>query len=238
MKRTVSCIALAAASLTAGAQNTSKPAAKPAAKPGPVLKSYKDSLSYVLGEVAAYGLINQGFGDIKMNSTYFLRAVNDILGKKPVLLDDMTANSMLNNYMQKKQEEKARPNLEAGKKFLEENKKKPGVQTTASGLQYEVISTGDGPKPSSVDTFVCHYRGTLIDGTEFDASYNRNQPLTLGVSQVIAGWTEGLQLMATGSKYKFYIPYNLGYGMQETGSIPPGSTLIFEVELLEVKKKQ
>ncbi|MGB3155233.1 MAG: FKBP-type peptidyl-prolyl cis-trans isomerase, partial [Chitinophagaceae bacterium] len=171
--------------------------------------------------------------------TAFLRAINDILGKKTTLVDDMAANTLLNNYMSKQQEAKVKPAIEEGKKFLAQNKLKPGVKTTASGLQYEVIPEGTGIKPTAVDTFVCHYRGTLLNGTEFDASYNRNQPLQMAVNQVIPGWTEGLQLMAIGSKYKFYIPYDIGYGVAGNGpQIPGGSTLLFEVELLDVKKKQ
>ena len=133
--------------------------------------------------------------------------------------------------------EKAKTEIEAGKKFLEQNKLRPGVKTTASGLQYEVITEGTGIKPTTVDTFVVHYRGTLLNGTEFDASYKRNQPLTYPMTQVIPGWTEGLQLMAVGSKYKLYIPYNLGYGVMGQGQIPGGATLVFELELLEVKKR-
>ena len=134
------------------------------------------------------------------------------------------------------QESKSKPTIEAGKNFLSKNKARPEVKTTASGLQYEVITEGTGIKPTALDTFVCHYRGTLINGTEFDASYNRGQPLVYPVAGVIRGWTEGLQLMAVGSKYKFYIPYDLAYGTNDNGQIPGGSTLIFEVELLDVKK--
>ncbi|HLG41431.1 MAG TPA: FKBP-type peptidyl-prolyl cis-trans isomerase, partial [Chitinophagaceae bacterium] len=127
--------------------------------------------------------------------------------------------------------------IDAGNAFLENNKKRPGVKVTASGLQYEVITEGTGIKPAKADTFVCHYRGTLIDGTEFDASYNRGQPLIYPVTAVIPGWTEGLQLMPAGSKYKFYIPYKLGYGVfGSPPAIPGGAALIFEVELLDVKK--
>ncbi|MBM3415863.1 MAG: FKBP-type peptidyl-prolyl cis-trans isomerase [Bacteroidetes bacterium] len=227
--------------LPATAQNTkpaAKPVAKPAAKPAPapLLKNYNDTLSYVLGEVAAFNLINQGFGDVKVNMTVFLRGFNDINGKKTPLVDDVTANALLTNYMTQKQEEACRPNIEAGEKFLAENKKRQGVMTTASGLQYEILKLGEGPKPAVTDTFVCHYRGTLINGTEFDASYNRNQPLEMPLTRVIAGWTEGLQLMPVGSKFKLFIPHQLGYGTRDNGTIPAGSTLIFEMELLDVKK--
>ncbi len=203
-----------------------------------VLKTQTDSLSYVLGEISAFYLVQQGLAEIPINNEPFIRALNDILGKKPTLIDDVTANAMLNNFMMNKQAQKAKKNIDAGTAFLEMNKARKGVKTTASGLQYEVITEGKGIKPTAVDTFVAHYRGTLLDGTEFDASHNRGQPLTLGVGQVIRGWTEGLQLMPVGSKYKFYIPYNLAYGMMDQGAIPGGSMLIFEVELLEVKRKQ
>jgi FKBP-type peptidyl-prolyl cis-trans isomerase len=216
-----------------------KPVIKTVPKPVNILKTTLDSVSYVLGEVAAYNLSQQGLGDVKINNTAFMKAVNDILGKKKTLLDDVTANALLNNYMSKLQADKVKPAIEEGEKFLAQNKLKPGVKTTASGLQYEIITEGQGIRPTAVDTFVCNYRGTLLDGTEFDASANRGTPLVMGVNQVIPGWTEGLQLMAAGSKYKFWIPYNIGYGVMGNGpKIPGGSTLIFDVELLDVKKKQ
>jgi len=215
-----------------------KPVTKPATTPPNILKTATDSVSYVLGEIAAYGLIQQGLGDVTINNAVFVRAVNDILGKKKALLDDAVANAMLAKFMEKKSAEKCKPMIEEGEKFLAQNKLKPGIKTTASGLQYEVIREGTGIKPAAIDTFVAHYRGTLLNGTEFDASYNRGQPLTMGVSQVIKGWTEGLQLMQVGSKYKFYIPYNLGYGTNGQGQIPGGALLVFEVDLLDVKKSQ
>ena len=217
----------------------SKPVTKPVPKPVNILKTTLDSVSYVLGEVAAYNLSQQGLGDVKINNTAFIRAVNDILGKKKTLLDDVAANALLNNYMSKLQAEKVKPAIDEGQKFLATNKLKDSVKTTASGLQYKVILEGTGIKPTAVDTFVCNYRGTTLDGTEFDASANRGTPLVMAVNQVIPGWTEGLQLMAVGSKYKFWIPYNIGYGVMGNGpGIPGGSMLIFDVELLDVKKKQ
>ena len=126
--------------------------------------------------------------------------------------------------------------MNPGEKFLFDNRTKEGVKTTASGLQYKVINEGTGRKPRSYETVKVHYRGTLIDGTEFDSSYSRNEPISFALSQVIAGWTEGLQIMPIGSKYMFYIPSELAYGSREVGgTIKPNSALIFEVELLDIK---
>ena len=237
MKKIVLSVMLMAGICVVNAQ-TVKPVTKPVPKPVNILKTTTDSVSYVLGEVAAYHLTQQGLGEVKINSTAFMRAVTDILSKKKTLLDDVTANALLNNYMTKLQEDKVKPAIAEGAKFLAQNKLKPGVITTASGLQYQVITQGTGIKPTLVDTFVAHYRGTLLNGTEFDASYNKGQPLTWPVSNVVGGWKEGLQLMSVGSKYKFWIPYNLGYGVMGQGQIPGGAMLTFELELLDVKKPQ
>lgn len=129
--------------------------------------------------------------------------------------------------------EKAEANLKAGEAFLAENKNKAGVVSLPSGLQYQVLHEGDGPKPTATSRVTCHYHGTLIDGRIFDSSVQRGQPATFPLNQVIAGWTEGLQLMSTGSKYRFFIPSGLGYGNRQMGSdIGPNSVLIFDVELL------
>ncbi len=131
--------------------------------------------------------------------------------------------------------DKAAANLKAGQDFLAENKQKPGVTETASGLQYEVITAGDGPKPTASNTVTCHYHGTLINGTIFDSSVQRGRPASFPLNQVISGWTEGLQLMGTGSKWRFFIPPHLGYGNRQVGpTIGPNSTLIFEVELIDI----
>jgi FKBP-type peptidyl-prolyl cis-trans isomerase FklB len=132
--------------------------------------------------------------------------------------------------------EKAASNLKAGEEFLEENKKRPEVVALPSGLQYEVLTEGDGPKPTKTSNVTCHYHGTLIDGTVFDSSVQRGQPATFPLNQVIKGWTEGLQLMSTGSKWRFFIPPQLGYGdRQVSAQIGPNSTLIFDVELISFK---
>ena len=136
------------------------------------------------------------------------------------------------------QEKLAEEAIAVGQKFLADNAKKEGVTVTDSGLQFEVLSTAEGEKPAAEDTVTVHYKGTLIDGTEFDSSYGRGQPASFGLNQVIAGWTEGLQHMPVGSKYKFYIPSELAYGKRSTGKIPANSALIFEVELLDIQKAQ
>ncbi|MCD6011330.1 MAG: FKBP-type peptidyl-prolyl cis-trans isomerase [Flavipsychrobacter sp.] len=131
--------------------------------------------------------------------------------------------------------DKSAANLKAGEDFLAANKQKPGVTETASGLQYEVITQGDGPKPTAFNTVTCHYHGTLINGTIFDSSVQRGRPASFPLNQVISGWTEGLQLMPQGSKWRFFIPPSLGYGNRQVGpTIGPNSTLIFEVELIDI----
>lgn len=244
MKKAITIFSLLSLTLSASAQPGTKPTKTPlkppvktAPKVNPVLKNYNDSISYVLGEMSAFNIIQQGFGDVKINTTAFSRAITDIMNKKQTLITDIAANTLLNQYMMKLQESKAKSRIDSGKVFLAENAKRKEVKTTASGLQYEVITEGTGIKPTTLDTFVANYRGTLINGTEFDASANRGVPLTMALNQVIPGWTEGLKLMSVGSKYKLYIPYTLGYGIYDNGAIPGGSTLIFELELIDVKKK-
>lgn len=227
-----------------GTKTATKPAAKPIAKtavkpaaPVLVLKTLDDSASYAVGVSVANFYKEQGVN--KLNTALVSRAINDILGGKTPLLDNNAANTVMNNYMSMLQQQKSKPNIEAGEAFLAKNKKRPEVKTTASGLQYEVLREGTGEKPTSAqDSVTCHYRGTFIDGKGFDNSYDHGQPITFSLSGVIPGWTEGLQLMTVGSKYKFYIPYTLGYGPYDFMAIPGGSCLVFEVELLNVIHKQ
>ena len=203
-------------------------------KSASILKTLDDSASYVVGLSVANFYKQQGIA--KLNTSLISRSINDIqTGKKP-LLSDQVANIVMNQYVRRLQEEKIKPVIDAGKKILAQNKLRPGVKTTASGLQYEVITEGNGAKPVIPDSITCHYKGTLMNGTEFDNSYARGQPITFSIIGVISGWTEGLQLMSIGSKYKFYIPYNLAYGLFDYGNIPGGSMLTFEVELLDIKK--
>ena len=237
MKNLLLCTLLAA-SVSATAQQKATPAKKPATKPAaPVnpLNTLSDSASYAIGLSVANFYKQQGIANI--NTAAVSRAISDAMGGKTVLLTDNDANAVMMRYMNQAQEAKAAPTIKAGETFLATNKTKAGIKTTASGLQYEVIKEGTGPKPAATDTVVAHYRGTLLDGTEFDNSYNRGTPLTIEVGSVIRGWTEALQLMSEGSKYKLYIPHQLAYGTNDMGQIPAGSLLIFEVELLDVKGK-
>jgi FKBP-type peptidyl-prolyl cis-trans isomerase FklB len=153
------------------------------------------------------------------------------------LMDEQQCNTTIVNYMQKAKAEKSAGTKKIGEEFLAANKTKPGVVTLPSGLQYTVMKEGTGPKPGPADKVKVHYHGTLIDGRVFDSSVDRGQPIELSVNGVIPGWTEALQLMPVGSKWKLFIPSNLGYGDQQAGAlIAPGSTLIFDVELLDIVK--
>lgn len=203
-------------------------------KPASILKTLNDSASYAVGMSVANFYKQQGIS--KLNAAIVSQAINDILSGKKPLCDDNTANVIMNRYMSKLEEEKAKPVIIEGQKFLAQNKLRPEVKITPSGLQYEILKQGDGAKPSVNDTVVCHYKGTFLNGAEFDNSYNGGEPATFSVKGVIAGWTEGLQLMNVGAKFKFYVPYNLGYGVFDHGEIPGGSMLTFEIELLAIKK--
>jgi FKBP-type peptidyl-prolyl cis-trans isomerase len=205
------------------------------------LTTFEERSSYAIGQ-------NVG-GSLKTTSMTidipaFVQGVRDTLeGRKPLLTAE-EAMAVMQEFSQKardaetkKREEQSAKNIEEGKAFLETNKARTGVVTTASGLQYEVITQGTGPKPKSTDRVSVHYRGTLIDGTEFDSSYTRGQPATFQLDAVIPGWTEALQLMPVGSKYKVFLPSELAYGERGAGGqIGPNATLIFEVELLSIEK--
>lgn len=235
MKRIVLSVLVVAACGTVMAQ-TKKPVAKPAAKPAAALKNLKDSASYAIGVSVANFYKQQGITSV--NATVVAKAIDDILSGKKVLLDDAAANACMNTFMRNSQEQKSKPAIEEGKAFMAKNKSKAGVKSTPSGLQYEVITEGTGEMPTAADTVTCNYVGTFLNGKEFDNSYKRGEPATFPLGNVIPGWTEGLQLMHIGSKYKFYVPYTIGYGPNDYGEIPGGSTLVFEVELLGVKKAQ
>ena len=175
----------------------------------------------------------------KLNHDLFVQGFSDGVTNRenPILPGTIDSiRPLVREQMEYYEKVKYGKNIEAGEQFLAKNKKQKGVTTTASGLQYKVITAGTGEKPTATDRVKVHYRGTLLDGTEFDSSYKRNEPTTFGVNQVIKGWTEALQLMPVGSKWELYIPQELAYGSRATGNIPPFSTLVFEVELLEIVK--
>ncbi|PYK26889.1 MAG: peptidylprolyl isomerase [Verrucomicrobia bacterium] len=201
----------------------------------PQLKDQKDKVSYSIGMQIGFNLARQ---KVDINPDILAAGIKDSIAGKPQLTADQVKDVMaqFEKDMEQKQKQLGEKNKTEGAKFLEENKKKPGVKTTASGLQYKVEKEGTGPQPKATEMVTVNYRGTLIDGTEFDSSYKRGQPATFPVNGVIKGWTEALQLMKQGSKYQLFIPSNLAYGERAMGpDIGANSTLIFEVELQEVK---
>ena len=192
-----------------------------------------DKFSYAIGLGIGQNLLCMGAQGINVED--FAQAIADVLNRKETAISHNEAREIVNKYFMELEEKMNAENIEKGKAFLEENAKKEGIVTLPSGLQYEVITEGNGKKPSATDRVKCHYEGTLIDGTLFDSSVKRGQPAVFGVNQVIKGWVEALQLMSEGSKWRLFIPSELGYGAQQAGEmIPPHSTLIFEVELIEV----
>ena len=238
MKKTFLMIAVMAMVFAAAEAKNPKKAEPKAAPQEKVLNNNVDSMSYALG-------LNLGSDFAKniksipggqCNVDLLIKAFTTAMKGDSALMTKDFANTYFRSYMMVAQAKEATAKREAGEKFLAENKTKEGVQTTASGLQFTVLKEGTGVKPKDVDTVVVHYTGTLIDGTKFDSSVDRGEPVTFPLNQVIKGWTEGVQLMSVGSKYKFFVPYTLGYGEQGAGGvIPPYATLIFEVELLNVK---
>ena len=199
-----------------------------------------DKLSYALGLGIGQQLSQMGAENISAED--FAQAIKDVLEGKELKVSHREAQTIVQDYFQKQEQklqaqraEAGKAHKEAGEKYLAENAKKDGVITLPSGLQYQVLKEGNGKKPTAKDTVMCHYEGFLIDGTVFDSSVQRGEPATFPLQQVIAGWTEGLQLMQEGAKYRFFIPYRLGYGEGGAGSsIPPFAALIFDVELIQV----
>jgi FKBP-type peptidyl-prolyl cis-trans isomerase FklB len=232
-----------------GAQTSTAPktgqtpgAKRPATTPAAPLTTAKQKASYAIGQNIGKGLKKD---EVDVDGTSLARGIRDALaGNKSLLTDEEAKASLmaLANEVRAKQQVKldqvAAVNKKEGEAFLTANKTKDGVVALPSGLQYKIEKAGNGPKPTAADSVTCNYRGTLIDGKEFDSSYKRGQPLTIPVSGVIKGWTEAMQLMPVGSKWQLFIPPDLGYGNQAMGQdIQPGSTLIFEVELLSIAPK-
>ncbi|RFS19809.1 FKBP-type peptidyl-prolyl cis-trans isomerase [Chitinophaga silvatica] len=211
-----------------------KPVAKPAVKTTSVLKNQVDSVSYGLGVNIAENLKAQNLQNV--NTTVLAKAIQDALKNQPLVMSKDLCDMSISSYLQQLKAEKSSKNKEAGMKFLAENATKPGVVTLPDGLQYLILDEGTGPKPTIDDKVRTHYHGTLIDGTVFDSSVERGQPISFPVSGVIKGWTEALQLMPVGSKWRLFIPSELAYGDRGAGpKIGPGSTLIFDVTLLAIE---
>ena len=225
MKKIIIVVLLSCSISVLNAQNKSTKSTK--------FKSDLDSVSYIIGNMIAGNVLN----DLpEANKELILKGISDKLYSKTVELDDPT-NTIVNRYFKKKQEAQFGANKTAGEKFLLQNKLDPSIIVTPSGLQYKVISMGNGEKPSSTTRVKVHYHGTTIEGKVFDSSVNRGEPATFGLNQVIPGWTEGLQLMPVGSKFRFYIPQELAYGANAPSQeIKPYSVLIFDVELLSIEQ--
>ena len=199
-----------------------------------------DKLSYALGLGIGQQLAQMGARDLNVGD--FAQSIGDVLEGRELKMTHREAQQIVQHYFAQQEERlnsertaQGKVHKEAGEKYLAENGKREGVVTLPSGLQYQVLREGNGKKPSAKDSVKCHYEGFLIDGTVFDSSVQRGEPATFGLQQVIAGWTEGLQLMQEGAKYRFFIPYRLAYGEGGAGqAIPPFAALIFDVELIEV----
>jgi len=235
MKRIFIILLVLSISLTGFSQKNKKK--ETTAPPVFSLNTAEDSLAYAIG-VLNFQSLNQDLikkYELDINMDVLTKGMMD-LSKDTALFTPEKANEFMGSYMMKKESQLAEAGKNAGKKFLEENVLKPGISKTASGLQYEVIEMGTGPKPVASDQVKVHYTGTLIDGTVFDSSIERGEPIVFGLSQVIPGWTEGLQLMPVGSKFRFYIPSELAYGPRAAGAlIKPNSVLIFYVELIGIE---
>jgi len=217
---------------------TKKPVVKPLTKKetAKVVLSPKDSLSYAMGVQTAEYYKTQGAD--KINTAMVKKAYDDVYNNKTLIISPEESNMTIQKKLQEFMSNKTNAEKETGAKFLEANKKKPGIITLPGGLQYEVITQGTGPIPKATDTVKANYIGSLIDGKEFDNSYKRGEPITIPVTGVISGWVQALQLMPVGSKWKLFIPSELGYGDRGAGSsIPGGAALIFEIELLDIVHK-
>ncbi len=251
MKRTpiiIAVLALASGVYAEDAKPSPSPDGSPQASPSSAFKDDKDKLSYTIG--VDIGKTLQRI-PAELNQTALTQGITDVLGNKPKALSDAELQQVMQSFQQKLSQQReeamvqkqqdmkasAEKNKAAGKKFLDSNSKQPGVTTLADGLQYKVVKNGNGDKPKDTDVVEVNYRGTLIDGKEFDSSAKNGGPVSFPVNEVIKGWSEALKLMPVGSKWQLYLPAELAYGDEGEGDdIQPGSTLVFEVELLGIKK--
>lgn len=225
--KSISLILVAVLVITSCGENKTK------TLPG-ITKELQDSVSYAVGASLGSMIKQADFGDLNMNEVY--KAIEDVIADKTLKIDMNIANEVITKYLSKRQEALSIQNSELALKFLEENKTKEGVIELESGLQYKILAEGDGNSPAPEDTIEVHYKGTLIDGTQFDSSYDRNETATLALNNFIPGWIEGMQKVSVGGKIALFIPADLAYGNQAMGIIKPGSTLLFEVELISLKK--
>jgi len=238
MKKTIILLAAVSMIFTSGEAKTKKP--KKSIEPAPVavFANDVDSMSYALGlNVGADFAKNiKTIPGGKSNVDLLIKGFTTAMKGDSALMTAEFANKYFQNFMTSAQEKESVAKKADGAAFLAENKTKEGVKITESGLQYQVVLPAEGPKPQLTDSVEVHYQGFLLNGTKFDSSIDRGEPITFPLNQVISGWSEGIQLMSVGSKYKFFIPYTLGYGDKGAGAIiPPFATLIFEVELLKIK---
>ena len=232
---------LVAGGLSVNAQTTKKNAPAKKGKNAQVVEAVKpaynatDSASYSFGLKIAQGLKSDGVSTL--NYDLLAKAMQDVFKGDSTLLTDEQSSAAISTFLEASSKAKFASVIAEGTTFLETNKAKAGITTLPSGLQYEVLTAGTGAKPKAEDEVTVHYKGTLLNGKQFDSSYDRGEPISLQLNRVIPGWTEGVQLMPVGSKYRFYIPYALGYGERGAGADIPGySTLIFDIELMKIGK--
>jgi len=240
MKKTVLFLAAISLVFASAEAKSKKPEKTIVQAPVNVLVNDVDSMSYALGLNVGTDFSKnlKGIPGGKSNIDLLIKGFTTAMKGDSAIMKPEVAMEFFKGYIAKASAKDAELKKSVGEKFLAENKTKDSVKTTASGLQYKVLIAKDGPKPQATDSVKVHYQGFLIDGTKFDSSVDRGEPITFPLNQVIPGWTEGVQLMSVGSKYKFYVPYALGYGEKGAGNgaIPGFSTLIFEVQLLDIKK--